>query len=360
MTTPQTILVTGGAGFIGSHTCKQLAAHGHLPVAFDNLSRGHSRAVRWGPLVVGDIRDPAALDSAILNHRPRAIIHFAALAYVGESVADPAAYYSNNVAGTLAVLDAARRAGIDQLVFSSSCATYGVPDTLPVAETAPQIPVSPYGRTKLICEQIIRDYSRAYGLRYGILRYFNACGADPDGELGEWHAPETHLVPRILMAANGALPCVEIFGNDYATPDGTCVRDFIHVTDLAQAHLLAIDHLGRGGEDLAVNIGSGQGISVQALVNAVSRRTGRSVPIVVRPRREGDPPILYADPALARRTLGFSARLSDIDTILATAAAALAPPGRPTDQRERPAKSHFNRPRKSGDRAVFELSGAGE
>jgi UDP-arabinose 4-epimerase len=360
MTTPQPILVTGGAGFIGSHTCKQLAAHGHLPIVFDNLSRGHGRAVRWGPLVVGDIRDSAALDSVILNHRPRAIIHFAALAYVGESVTDPAAYYSNNVAGTLAVLDAARRAGIDQLVFSSSCATYGVPDTLPVTETAPQIPVSPYGRTKLICEQIIRDYSRAYGLRYGILRYFNACGADPDGELGEWHAPETHLVPRILMAANNALPCVEIFGNDYATPDGTCVRDYVHVTDLAQAHLLAVDHLERGGESFAVNIGSGQGISVLALVDAVSRRTGRLVPIVARPRREGDPPILYADPTLARRTLGFSARFSDIDTILATAAATLASPGRPAGRREHPTTRHFIPPRKSRDRAVFEHNGAGE
>ncbi|WEK52818.1 MAG: UDP-glucose 4-epimerase GalE [Candidatus Kaistia colombiensis] len=326
MTAPRPILVTGGAGFIGSHACKQLAAAGYLPITFDNLSRGHRRAVRWGPLIVGDIRDSAALECAIAEYRPEAILHFAALAYVGESVADPSPYYSHNVAGTLAILDAARGAGIDQLVFSSSCATYGVPDTLPVSETAPQRPVSPYGRTKLFCEQIIQDYAAAYGLRYVILRYFNASGCDPDGDLGEWHTPETHLVPRILMAANGIIPSVEIFGSDHATPDGTCVRDFIHVTDLAHAHVLALDYMSSGGKSLAVNIGSGQGVSVRDILDAVSRNTGRPVPTEMRPRRQGDPPILYADPALARRTLGFSARLSNINVILGTAAAAFASP----------------------------------
>lgn len=325
MTSARTILVTGGAGFIGSHTCKQLAATGHLPIAFDNLSRGHRRAVRWGPLVVGDIRDQTALDRAISDYRPDAIIHFAALAYVGESVVEPAAYYSNNVAGTHMVLEAARKAGIDRLVFSSSCATYGVPETLPVAEAAPQRPVSPYGRTKLIGEQMIRDYGQAYGLRYVILRYFNACGCDPDGEIGEWHTPETHIVPRILMAANGSIPAVEIFGNDYATADGTCVRDFIHVTDLARAHGLALDYLSGFGSSLAVNIGTGRGISVREILNAVARSTGRTVPITIKPRRAGDPPILYADPGLARRALGFSPEFSDIETILATAATSLSP-----------------------------------
>ena len=342
MTRPRTILVTGGAGFIGSHTCKQLSASGYLPIAFDNLSRGHSKAVRWGPLVVGDIRDPVALDRAISDYRPEAIIHFAALAYVGVSVAEPAAYYSNNVAGTHVVLEAARKAAIRRLVFSSSCATYGVPDTLPVAEAAPQRPISPYGRTKLIGEQMIEDYGRAYGLSHVILRYFNACGADPDGEIGEWHTPETHIVPRILMAASGAIPAVEIFGTDYATPDGTCIRDYIHVTDLARAHGLALDYLAHSRRSLAVNVGTGRGISVQEILNAVARSTGRSVPIQIRPRRPGDPAILYADPSLAGRALGFSTEFSDIETILATTAISLS------NRRNQPQPRQHRRVRAAG------------
>ncbi|TPK74993.1 UDP-glucose 4-epimerase GalE [Mesorhizobium sp. B2-4-18] len=314
------VLVTGGAGFIGSHTCKLLAAAGYLPVAFDNMSRGNRKSVAWGPLVVGDIRDRDALRAAIEAYRPASIIHFAALAYVGESVDQPAEYYSTNVTGTIAVLDAARAHSIENIIFSSSCATYGVPEALPIRETSPQNPISPYGRTKLIGEQIISDYANAYGMKFAILRYFNACGADPDGELGEWHSPETHLVPRVLMAASGIIDEVEVFGTDYETSDGTCVRDYIHVSDLARAHLKALQHLEGGGQSLAVNLGTGRGVSIKEIVQAVSRMTSRSVPAVFRARRPGDPAELYADPSKARAHLGFVPQLSDIDTIVRTAA----------------------------------------
>jgi UDP-arabinose 4-epimerase len=314
------ILVTGGAGFIGSHTCKLLSAAGYLPVVFDNLCRGNEKSVSWGPLVVGDIRDQAALQDAIKTYRPTAIVHFAALAYVGESVHEPAEYYSANVAGTISVLDAARANAVEKIIFSSSCATYGIPETLPVRETSSQNPISPYGRTKLMGEQIIKDYASAYGMHYAILRYFNACGADPDGELGEWHSPETHLVPRVLMAASGMIDEIEVFGTDYETSDGTCIRDYIHVSDLARAHLKALLHLEAGGESLSVNLGTGRGVSIKEILQAVSRMTSRSVPAVFRTRREGDPAELYADPGSARDHLDFVPELSDIDTIVRTAA----------------------------------------
>ncbi|TPM39688.1 UDP-glucose 4-epimerase GalE [Mesorhizobium sp. B2-3-4] len=314
------ILVTGGAGFIGSHTCKLLAASGYLPVAFDNMSRGNRKSVAWGPLVVGDIRDGDALLAAMERYRPTSVIHFAALAYVGESVQQPAEYYSTNVTGTIAVLEAARAHSIENIIFSSSCATYGVPDALPVRETSSQNPISPYGRTKLMGEQIIGDYARAYGMRSAILRYFNACGADPDGELGEWHSPETHLIPRVLMAASGMLDRIEVFGTDYDTPDGTCIRDYIHVGDLASAHLKALQHLQNGGQSLAVNLGTGRGISIKEILQAVGRISSRPVPAVFKARRPGDPAELYADPSKARAQLGFVPRLSGIDTIIATAA----------------------------------------
>ncbi|RWD93965.1 UDP-glucose 4-epimerase GalE [Mesorhizobium sp.] len=320
MTSRRAVLVTGGAGFIGSHTCKLLSAAGYLPVVYDNLSRGNQTAVAWGPLVVGDIRGRNALQRAIEAHRPQAIIHFAALAYVGESVSEPADYYATNVGGTIAVLDAARANGIDKVIFSSSCATYGVPEALPVSEAASQKPISPYGRSKLMGEQIIKDYASAYGLKYAILRYFNACGADPEGELGEWHTPETHLIPRVLMAASGMIEAIEIFGTDYETADGTCVRDYIHVSDLARAHLMALMHLEAGGASLAVNLGTGRGISIKEILEAVGRITSRPVPVIYKPRRPGDPAGLYADPGLARETLGFVAELSDIDAIVRTAA----------------------------------------
>ncbi|MER9583832.1 UDP-glucose 4-epimerase GalE [Mesorhizobium sp. M0276] len=319
MTRPA-ILVTGGAGFIGSHTCKLLASAGYLPVVFDNLSRGNEKSVAWGPLVVGDIRSQTALQAAMNAYRPTAVIHFAALAYVGESVHQPAEYYSTNVTGTVAVLDAARANSIENIIFSSSCATYGVPEALPVRETSAQNPINPYGRTKLMGEQIIGDYASAYGMKFAILRYFNACGADPDGELGEWHSPETHLVPRVLMAASGLIDEIEVFGTDYDTSDGTCVRDYIHVSDLARAHLKALMHLEGGGQSLAVNLGTGRGISIKEIVQAVGRMTSRSVPAVFRNRRPGDPAELYADPGSARERLGFVPELSDIDTIIRTAA----------------------------------------
>ncbi|RRI05970.1 UDP-glucose 4-epimerase GalE [Mesorhizobium tamadayense] len=320
MTTRRPVLVTGGAGFIGSHACKLLSAAGYLPVVYDNLSRGNEKAVAWGPLVVGDIRDREALQRAIDTYRPQAIVHFAALAYVGESVSEPADYYSTNVGGTIAVLDAARANGIDKVIFSSSCATYGVPEALPVSEACPQKPISPYGRSKLMGEEIIRDYASAYGMNYAILRYFNACGADPEGELGEWHTPETHLIPRVLMAASGMIETIEVFGADYETADGTCVRDYIHVSDLARAHVKALMHLEAGGESLAVNLGTGRGVSIKEILEAVGRITSRSVPVTYKPRRPGDPAGLFADPGLARETLGFVAENSDIDTIVRTAA----------------------------------------
>ncbi|TGQ66669.1 MAG: UDP-glucose 4-epimerase GalE [Mesorhizobium sp.] len=314
------VLVTGGAGFIGSHTCKLLSAAGYLPVVYDNLSRGNEKSVAWGPLVIGDIRDQDTLQGAMKTYRPTAVIHFAALAYVGESVREPAEYYSTNVTGTIAVLDAARSNSIKNIIFSSSCATYGVPDALPVRETSAQNPISPYGRTKLMGEQIIGDYAAAYGMKYAILRYFNACGADPEGELGEWHSPETHLVPRVLMAASGIIDEIEVFGTDYDTSDGTCVRDYIHVSDLARAHLKALLHLEVGRESLSVNLGTGRGVSIKEILQAVSRMTSRPVPAVYRTRRPGDPAELYADPANAREHLGFVPELSDIDTIVKTAA----------------------------------------
>ena len=316
----RTVLVTGGAGFIGSHTCKLLARHGIAPVTFDNLSRGNRRAVKWGPMVVGDILDTAALVATMEMYRPEAVIHFAALAYVGESVTDPAPYYRVNVAGTHSLLEACRKSGTRNVVFSSSCATYGIPDQLPISESAPQKPINPYGRTKLIGEQMLEDYAAAYGIRHVILRYFNASGADPEGDIGEWHEPETHIIPRALMAAYGTIPHLAVFGDDYETDDGTCVRDYIHVNDLARAHALAVDYLDSGGANVAVNLGAGRGVSIHEILGSIEATTRRKVPVRIERRRPGDPPVLFADPARARRVLGFTAEMSDIDTIVRTAA----------------------------------------
>ncbi|RFB79843.1 UDP-glucose 4-epimerase GalE [Methylovirgula sp. 4M-Z18] len=316
----QRILVTGGAGFIGSHTAKLLSASGLEPVVYDNLSTGNRNSVRWGPIVHGDILDTDRLIQTIAEYKPAAVIHFAASAYVGESAQNPAKYYRNNVTGTQSLLDACLQGGVDKLIFSSSCATYGVPAQLPIGEATEQRPINPYGQTKLIAEHMLRDYASAYGLHYVALRYFNACGADPEGELGEWHEPETHLIPRALMAAAGTIPYLEVFGNDYDTADGTCVRDYIHVSDLAQAHLLAYTHLARGGENLAVNVGTGHGSSIHEILGTISRVVGRDAPVKLNPRRAGDPPALYADPTLARSVLGFAPKYSDLDTIIRTAA----------------------------------------
>lgn len=313
------VLVTGGAGFIGAHACKALAEVGALPVVYDNLSTGNVDSVRWGPLVRGDVRDRGALASALKQFRITTIMHFAASAYVGESVQNPALYYENNVGGMFALLDAARDADVGQIVFSSSCATYGVPAVLPIVETTPQAPVNPYGRTKLICEQMLRDYGAAYGIRHVALRYFNAAGADPEGQIGERHEPETHLLPLAMRAAAGMLP-LNVLGHDYDTPDGTCIRDYVHVSDLARAHLLALRYLDRGQDSLAVNVGSGRGHSVMEVCDAIARVTGRRVPLRFCPRRAGDPPVLTSDPSMAARTLGFRTELSDIDTIVGHAA----------------------------------------
>jgi UDP-arabinose 4-epimerase len=314
------VLVTGGAGFIGSHTCKLLAENGIEPISYDNLVTGNREAVQWGPLVVGDILDDVKLTATIAEYAPAAVIHFAAFAYVGESVTDPAKYYRNNVVGTLSLLDACRAAKVRNVIFSSSCATYGIPETLPIREDTPQRPINPYGRSKLIAEQMLKDYEAAYSIRFVALRYFNACGADPDGGIGEHHNPETHIIPRALMAAAGAVPRLSIFGDDYQTPDGTCIRDYIHVSDLARAHLHAALHLFKDGESLALNLGTGRGLSIREILASISRVTKHDVPITVESRRAGDPPVLYADASLARERLGFVAELSDIDTIIRTAA----------------------------------------
>jgi UDP-glucose-4-epimerase GalE len=313
------VLVTGGAGYIGSHACKALARAGYLPVAYDNLSQGHRELVRWGPLVVGDLGDGRALDDAFRRYRPVAVMHFAARADVGESVRDPALYYRTNVAGTVTLLETMRAHAVLRIVHSSTCATYGLPRVLPITEDMPQRPVNPYGRSKLMVEGMLRDFEAAYGLGWTALRYFNACGADPEGEAGEMHDPEGHLIPRALMAAAGELPHLDLFGDDYPTPDGTCIRDYVHVADLAEMHVRALERVLAGRPSVALNLGTGKGHSVSEVVAAVERVTGLSVPLRVVPRRPGDPPVLVADPALARSMLGCAARYQDLDEIVATA-----------------------------------------
>ena len=314
-----TVLVAGGAGYIGSHTCKALAAAGFTPVVYDDLSSGHRRAVRWGPLEIGDIRDPVRLAEVMMRYRPAAVLHFAAVIAVGESVVDPGKYYRTNVAGSIALLEAMRAHGIGTLVFSSTAAVYGVPQRQPIDEGQPRAPVNPYGWSKAMVEQMLADHAVAHGLRWAALRYFNACGADPEGETGEAHDPEYHLIPRALMAAAGRLPHLDLFGTDYPTPDGTCIRDYIHVGDLAAAHVAALRHLLGGGASLAANLGVGHGFSVREVIAAVQAATGRTVPVRFGPRREGDSPELVADPGLARRVLGFAPRVTSLAEMVGTA-----------------------------------------
>ena len=319
MSEPRNVLVTGGAGYVGSHACKALAAAGYQPIVFDNLVYGHERAVRWGPLEQGDIGDRDRLDAVIAQYRPEAVMHFAAYAYVGESVVDPGKYYRNNVAGTLTLLEAMRDHGIRRLVFSSTCATYGIPDQVPIPETTAQRPINPYGTSKLMVEMMLRDFDAAHGLRPMALRYFNAAGADPDGHIGEMHDPETHLIPLALDAASGRGPALKLFGEDYDTPDGTCVRDYIHVGDLAAAHVLALGVLERNDASDAFNLGTGQGHSVRDVIAGVERVTGLSVPLSLAPRRPGDPASLVAEARRSASELGWRPEMSDLDTILATA-----------------------------------------
>jgi UDP-arabinose 4-epimerase len=313
------ILITGGAGYVGSHCAKALAAAGHEPVVFDNLAFGHREFVRWGPLVEGDIRDSAALDVVFRGHRIEAVMHFAALAYVGESVTAPGRYYDVNVHGTRVLLDAMMRAGVSRIVFSSSCAVYGQPSRVPIVESTRCDPINPYGFTKLACEHMMDDFGRAHGLKSARLRYFNAAGAEATGEIGEDHSPETHLIPLVLEAASGARPAVQVFGTDYETADGTAIRDYVHVSDLARAHVLALEHLLDGGDSIAVNLASGRGASVREVVDTARAVTGRKIDARAAPRRPGDPAVLVADPALARERLGWSAELSDLATIITDA-----------------------------------------
>ena len=313
------ILVTGGAGYIGSHTCKALSAAGYEPVVLDNLSTGHRWAVKWGPLVVADIADRARVTNAVKQFDIQAVIYFAAHAYVGESVQQPQKYFENNVTRTLALLDTLLESGVSKLVFSSSCATYGVPQKLPITEDHPQEPINPYGTSKLFAEKILHWYDKAYGMRHVNLRYFNAAGADPDGEIGEDHAPETHLIPLVIAAAQGVNPSVEIFGTDYNTPDGTAVRDYIHVSDLANAHVNALNLLFDGRKSVSVNLGTGHGNSIREVIAAVQAVSGLGVPFVEAPRRIGDPPILVADPQLGQKLLHWKPKESDLRGIVRTA-----------------------------------------
>jgi len=306
------VLVTGGAGYIGSHTCKALAEYGFLPVTIDNLVYGHESAVKWGPLIKGDINDRDLLDQVFATYAPLAVLHFAAFAYVGESVASPDKYYRNNLVGTITLLDALKAHGCCNLVFSSTCATYGIPHSVPIREEHEQKPINPYGWSKLMIEQIIRDYERAYGIRHATLRYFNAAGADPEGELGEDHDPETHLIPLVIEAALGQRPYIEIFGVDYPTADGSAIRDYIHVTDLAAVHVLSLQHLLNGKESLSLNVGTGRGYSVREVIQAIESASMLKVPVRESARRAGDPPVLVAEPSSAFNTLGWKPQFTDI------------------------------------------------
>lgn len=313
------ILVTGGAGYVGSHAASTLRAAGLTPVTYDNLSRGHRELVRFGPLEQGDILDEQRLVEVMKQYRPSAVLHFAALAYVGESVEAPLEYYRNNFAGALTLLDAMRKCDVDRFVFSSTCAVYGTPEKQPMPETLPLAPINPYGRSKLMVEQALRDAGAAHGLHSVSLRYFNACGAHPSGDIGERHDPEAHLIPRALMAANGEIDALDIFGTDYPTPDGTAVRDYIHVCDLADAHIAALRYLQSGGETIALNLGTGRGYSVREVVDSAARVAGMAPPCRFVGRRPGDPPMLVADASAAQRVLDFNAKWTDLDAIVASA-----------------------------------------
>ncbi len=314
-----TILVTGGAGYIGSHACKALAQANYTPIAYDNLVYGHRWAVKWGPLVEGNIADGAKLNEVFRKYRPAAVMHFAAYAYVGESVENPGKYYRNNVAGSLTLLEAMRDHNVSKMVFSSTCATYGVPRNIPITEDHSLSPINPYGASKLMIERMLQDFDRAHGSQSISLRYFNAAGADADGEIGEDHNPETHLIPLILDAASGKRNEITIYGDDYDTLDGTCIRDYIHVSDLADVHVLALKALERGDSTAVFNLGNGQGFSVKQVIETARRVTGRDIPVRTGPRRPGDPPILVSDPSRAIKQLRWQPRYTSLDTIVETA-----------------------------------------
>jgi UDP-glucose 4-epimerase len=313
------ILIVGGAGYIGSHVNKLLSTRGYRTVVFDNLSRGHREFVRWGEFFHGDLADRERVRLCFNNHPIEAVMHFSAFSTVGESVTDPARYYVNNVANTLNLLETAREYGVLSVIFSSTCAIYGVPEEIPITEDHPRKPINPYGRSKLMIEEMLADYDAAYGMRHVSLRYFNAAGADPDREIGEWHEPETHLIPLVLDAAAGRTEGVKIFGTDYGTPDGTCIRDYIHVDDVAEAHLSALEYLRRNGKSDAFNLGNGKGFSVKQVIETAQRATGKGIKAVAVGRRPGDPPVLIGSAEKAGTVLNWRPRYPDLDTIIRTA-----------------------------------------
>ena len=312
------ILVTGGAGYIGSHCARRLHAEGYRPIAIDSLDQGHPDAIPEIPLIKGNMSDRAKLSEIIRKHHVSAVFHFAANCCVGESVTSPERYYRNNVVNSLALLDTLIDEGVGRIIFSSSCAVYGEPTEIPIPETAPTDPTNPYGRTKLAFEHALESYRNAYDLRYASLRYFNAAGADPEGQFGECHDPETHLIPLLLRTASEQETPFEIYGDDYDTPDGTCIRDFVHVDDLIEAHLLCLEHLEDAPSGI-YNVGTGRGVSVSEVVRCAETVMGRSVPLRIGPRREGDPPILVADPSRIQQELGWKPRSSSLETIVETA-----------------------------------------
>ncbi len=312
------VLVTGGAGYIGSHTCKYLANAGYNVITYDNLSTGHKELVKWGDFEYGDIRDYARLRSVIHKHNPDGLIHFASSISVGESVQDPGSYYDNNVVGSLTIMQVLRDEGVRPLVVSGTAAVYGLPETIPVSEEAPLTPINPYGRTKLVMEWMLRDFAIAHKLPWIALRYFNAAGADPDGDTGEWHLPETHLIPNVLKSVSRG-ESLNVFGDDYPTPDGTCIRDYIHVCDLASAHALALEHLLKGKDSMSINLGTGRGVSIKEIIQASEIVVGKKVAYTVKERRPGDPAKLVADSKKAKAILQWKPEHEDIKEILKTA-----------------------------------------
>ncbi len=317
-----TILVTGGAGYIGAHAVKALKRSGYEVIVLDNLVYGHADVVKDVldvPLVIGDTNDRALLDDLFARYSFSAVMHFAAYAYVGESVTNPAKYYRNNVTGTLTLLEAMVAASVKNFVFSSTCATYGVPESVPITEDQPQNPINPYGMTKLMVERILADFDPAYGLKSVCFRYFNAAGADPDGQLGENHDPETHLIPLVLQTALGEREAISVFGTDYPTPDGTCIRDYIHVSDLADAHVLGTDYLLKGGDSQVFNLGNGNGFSVKEVIATARQVTGRKIKVVECDRRPGDPPSLVGSGEKARSMLGWNPQYFDLTDIISHA-----------------------------------------
>ncbi len=313
------ILIIGGAGYIGSHTNKIMNQNGYSTIVFDNLVFGHQEFVKWGEFVLGDLSNKEQIRRCFQNNQIDAVMHFGAYAYVGESVIKPALYYQNNVVNTLNLLDAMREHDVRYFIFSSSCATYGMPQQVPITEEHPQKPINPYGKTKLMVEQILEDYDHAYGFKHVNLRYFNAAGADPDGEIGERHEPETHLIPLVIYAAQGKRENISIFGTDYATKDGTCIRDYIHVNDLADAHIKALEYLTESNQSAAFNLGNDNGYSVREIIEQVKKVSNRDFDVREEKRRPGDPPVLVSSSTKAIDILGWKPRYADIGTVIQTA-----------------------------------------